>query len=182
MRGGFRLVRPRFVPPLDEGFRPAVLANRAFADDVEGSGRGVPLVLALERGKDSVSRYETTVFPEDHDRAAANLVYAERLLKFLLWQRGGRKVYVGGPPSIADYLAEAYAPDGIRCNMICPGYVATEYYDPDILASLAAERPLGRMATTEEIAALALHLLGPDSEPINGATIPVDFGEGPART
>jgi predicted NBD/HSP70 family sugar kinase len=35
-------------------------------------------------------------------------------LKFLLWQRGGWKVYVGGPAEIADYLRSCYAPDGRR--------------------------------------------------------------------
>ena len=44
-----KLVEPTFVPPLDPGFRPAVLANRAFAEAVARSGAGVPLVLGLER-------------------------------------------------------------------------------------------------------------------------------------
>jgi hypothetical protein len=91
--GTLRLVEPRFVPPLDEGFRPAVLANRAFRKEVEDSGAGVPLVLGLERPDGAVSRFETRVFAGDHPRAAANLTYAERLVKFLLWQRGGWKVY-----------------------------------------------------------------------------------------
>ena len=109
-----QLVKPRFVPPLDEGFRPAVLANRMFQKMVQDSGAGVPLVLGLERTDGSVSRFETHVFPEGHPRAAANLMYAERLLKFLLWQRGGWKVYVGGPKSIGNYIKECYAPDGER--------------------------------------------------------------------
>ena len=114
MVNAFKLVKPRFVPPLDDGFRPAVLANHAFLNEVEESGTGVPFVLGLKRSDGSVSRYETKVFAADHKRAHANLMYVERLLKFLLWQRGGWKVYVGGPFAVADYIAEAYAPDGIR--------------------------------------------------------------------
>ncbi len=114
MLARFKLIEPRFVPPLDSAFRPAVLANRAFLREVRESGAGVPLVLGLERGDGSVSRYETMVFPDGHDRAGANRTYAERLLKFLLWQRGGWKVYVGGPRAVADYLDAAYAPGGIR--------------------------------------------------------------------
>jgi len=110
----FKLVEPRCLPPLDGGFRPAVLANRAFQDEVEDSGLGVPLVLGLERPDGSVSRFETQVFPEDHPRANANLMYAERLFKFLLWQRGGYKVYVGGPKSVGDYIGHCYAPQGVR--------------------------------------------------------------------
>ena len=114
MPGAFKLVEPRFAPLLDAAFRPAVLANRAFLKEVKESAAGVPLVLGLERGDGSVSRFETEVFPEGHPRAAANLEYAERLLKFLLWQRGGWRVYVGGPRSIGVYLAKTYAPDGDR--------------------------------------------------------------------
>ncbi|HEX72390.1 MAG TPA: ROK family protein, partial [Candidatus Hydrogenedentes bacterium] len=49
------LVKPRFIPPLDAGFRPAVLANRAFQQRVDAAG-GVPLVLGLERSNGAVSR------------------------------------------------------------------------------------------------------------------------------
>jgi predicted NBD/HSP70 family sugar kinase len=109
----FRLEVPKFVPPLDEGFRPAVLANHGFQRDVAEAG-GVPLVFGLERADGSVSRFETQVFPDDHPRSGANLMYAERTLKFLLWQRGGWKVYVGGPRRVGDYINECYSPDGVR--------------------------------------------------------------------
>jgi predicted NBD/HSP70 family sugar kinase len=114
MSGAFTLVKPRFQPPLDQGFRPAVLANQAFRRQVAVSGVGVPLVIGLERPQDSVSRFETWVFAEDHPQADANLVYVERLLKFLLWQRGGWKVLVGGPRNIGEYLKQHYAPGGKR--------------------------------------------------------------------
>ena len=108
------LIPPHFVPPLDPDFRPAVLANRAFQDEVRASGQGVPLVIGLERTGSTLSRFATTVFPADHPRAGANLRYAERLVKFLLWQRGGWKLYVGGPRSIGEHLRQVYAPDGPR--------------------------------------------------------------------
>ena len=63
-----KLVGPKFVPPLDPNFRPAVLANRAFRKEVTASGVGVPLVLGLERAEGEVSRFETQVFPEGHPR------------------------------------------------------------------------------------------------------------------
>ena len=66
------------------------------------------------RSEGSISRFETSVFAEDHPRAAENLYYAERILKFLLWQKGGWKVYVGGPHGIGAYLQKIYAPDGER--------------------------------------------------------------------
>jgi predicted NBD/HSP70 family sugar kinase len=107
-----KLVEPRFVPPLEASFRPAVLANRAFEQAVIEAG--VPLVIGLERENSRVSRFETRVFPEDHPQAQSNLPYVERLLKFLLWARGGYKAYIGGPGSIGRYLQQVYAPGGAR--------------------------------------------------------------------
>jgi predicted NBD/HSP70 family sugar kinase len=109
---GMQLIQPRFLPPLEEGFRPASLANRAYR--AEASLCGEPLVIGLERENGNLSRYETLVFPAVHPRAAENNYYVERLVKFLLWQRGGYKVYIGGPQSIADFIRSCYAPDGLR--------------------------------------------------------------------
>ena len=106
MAGGFRLIAPKHVPSLEPAFRPAVLANHAFRDEVAASGSGVPLVIGLERPDGSLSRYDTVAFPDGHPRADANLVYAERLVKFLLWARGGWHVYVGGPRSVGEYIAQ----------------------------------------------------------------------------
>jgi predicted NBD/HSP70 family sugar kinase len=106
----FNLIKPLFLPSLDPGFRPASLANRAFRKATEGIG--VPLILGLERSDGEIGRFETVVFPESHPRAGENLYYVERILKFLLWQRGGWKVYVGGPRFIGDYIRQTYAPDG----------------------------------------------------------------------
>ncbi len=114
MGEAFRLIEPQFVPPLDPGFRPASLANRAFRQEVAASGAGVPLVIGLERQNGLLSRYETEVFPVGDPRAEANLRYVERIVKFLLWQRGGWRVYVGGPASVGAYVTECYSPGGSR--------------------------------------------------------------------
>jgi predicted NBD/HSP70 family sugar kinase len=112
MVDSFKLVKPQIVPPLEEGFRPAAMANRAFRKEV--AEVGMPLVIGLERERGQISRFETQVFPEDHPRSQANLRYVERLVKFLLWQRGGYKVYIGGPHSIGSYIRQCYAPEGER--------------------------------------------------------------------
>jgi predicted NBD/HSP70 family sugar kinase len=114
MPDAFQLVEPRIRPPLDPDFRPAVLANRHFQKEVKTSGGGVPLIIGLERSDGAVSRFETRVFPEGHARFEANLAYAERIFKFLLWQWGGWKAWIGGPRRIADHIRAAYAPDGAR--------------------------------------------------------------------
>ena len=109
MTDAFQRIAPRFAPPLDPGFRPAVLANRAFRAEVEQSGAGVPLRIALARPDGTVSRFDTVVFAAGHARAAANLTYVERLVKFMLWSRGGHKVWIGGPASVGEHIAKNYA-------------------------------------------------------------------------
>lgn len=108
------LAKPRFVPPLHPRFAPASLANRAFLAAVEESKEGVPLVIAVERGGGQISVYSTQCFAEDSKSAHLNLPYAERVVKMLLWQRGGWRVIIGGPTSVGEHIKKVYAPDGAR--------------------------------------------------------------------
>jgi predicted NBD/HSP70 family sugar kinase len=136
----FRLVKPAFLPPLDDAFRPAVLANRAFVAEAKAAG-AVPLIFGMERPDGSISRFETVAFPEGHPRAEANLAYAERLFKFLLWQRGGYRTYLGGPTSIADHLRSVYAPSGARAFDF--HFMGEDVYDRpfEVLSCTPAEVP-----------------------------------------
>jgi predicted NBD/HSP70 family sugar kinase len=108
------LAEPSIVPPLHKRFAPAALANRAFREMVRKSRRGVPLVIGLERGDGSISAYGTECFDEGASSSALNLPYAERLVKFLLWQRGGWRVIVGGPGSVGEHIRQVYSPQGAR--------------------------------------------------------------------
>jgi len=105
---GLPLVAPRVTPVLDPGFRPAVLAVRAFRDVVDATSSAVPVLVALEQADGSVVRFETRVLPESHPQASANVAYFERFVKFLLWSRGGWRIYVDGPESLATRLAAHY--------------------------------------------------------------------------
>ncbi|MEI8063204.1 MAG: ROK family protein, partial [Verrucomicrobiota bacterium] len=71
----------------------------------------VPLVLALEGENGRVTRFETSVQAEAD---AATLQYVERTVKFLLWARGGWKLFVGGPATIGKFIQQAYSVHGHR--------------------------------------------------------------------
>ncbi len=101
-------------PPLDPDFVPAVLWNRAYAARVETTPGSKPLAIVLERGDSTVSVYRTTVLPQNAENSAINLRYVERLLKFLLWQRGGYKVLIAGDADIAGEIRAIYSPQGAR--------------------------------------------------------------------
>ncbi len=108
------LQQPAARPPLDENFCPPALAHRRMRQAVAEAGGGVPLAIAVEAADGVRSSYRTRVLPAGHPRAAANLAFAERILKFLLWQRGGWRVVIAGPADIGAALQRAYAPDGPR--------------------------------------------------------------------
>ena len=107
-------VSPKFRPELDPDFLPASLWTRWFRASVEESGKPSPLAIALERADGSISIFRTSVLPHEGPNVAANERYAERLLKFLLWQKGGYRVWIGGDPRIARFLQSVYSPAGKR--------------------------------------------------------------------
>ena len=112
MNNGFQLIKPKIAPPLDDEFLPAVLANHAFK--LQAAEVGVPLVIGLERESGRLSRIETCVFPEDHPESRANFYYVERLVKFLLWQRGGFRLFIGGPGNIGNFIRQVYSETGAQ--------------------------------------------------------------------
>jgi predicted NBD/HSP70 family sugar kinase len=105
--------KPRVVPPLDPEFRPLVLANDMYLKHVVAGGKVLPLVIGLEREEGSVSVYETVVSSDPRD-SQANLCFAERMVKTLLWMRGGWRVIIGGPEEIGNHIKTVYAPGGKR--------------------------------------------------------------------
>jgi predicted NBD/HSP70 family sugar kinase len=134
------------MAPLDPGFRPLYLALRAHRQAVAGAGS--TLTLALERGGGAVSRFSMPIFAEGDSRLPESQRVAERVLKFLLWQRGAHHVYVAGSASIADHLAAQYRPGGARA--FDAEFFAKIYEKPSFVieavseAALPAEREQGR--------------------------------------
>ncbi|HEY6073375.1 MAG TPA: ROK family protein [Anaerolineales bacterium] len=110
--GEFRLIPAAVQAPLDPGFRPAALANRSFAEGLGESG--TPLVIGLQRSGGQFSRYELSVLPDDHPEFEQNLPYVERIVKFLLWQRGGSVLHIGGSDRVAAHMADVYSAGGPR--------------------------------------------------------------------
>jgi len=103
-------VSPKFRPVLDPEFVPAALWNRTYRQAVAAGGRARKLAIALERSDGSVSLFRG----ETGAGSALDERYIDRLLKFLLWQKGGYRITIGGDAALAEYLWKTYAPGGAR--------------------------------------------------------------------
>lgn len=71
-----------------------------------------------------------------------------------------------------------WAQDGIRCNCIAPGLVASNLTDSykENIPPKVAKTPLGRIGQPADIAAAVLFLTSPAASWITGQTLPVDGG------
>lgn len=107
-------IQPLRRPALEANFLPAALWTRAYRALVATDRGARPVALALTRADGTAARHETRVLDAAHPAAHLNFKYVERLLKFLLWQKGGWRVQVAGAPELAAALAAAYSPTGAR--------------------------------------------------------------------
>lgn len=107
------IISPKIRPVLDPDFVPAVLWNRAYQELVESGSATEAVSIALARPDGTGSTFRTRIL-SDPCSADLSRRYLERILKFLLWQRGGCDVHIGGGDAIARQLAEEYSPNGAR--------------------------------------------------------------------
>ncbi|MFQ5729669.1 MAG: SDR family oxidoreductase [Waddliaceae bacterium] len=82
-------------------------------------------------------------------------------------------------------VAADFIKEGVRCNAICPGTVQTPSLDQRIAAqggdlqarkAFIERQPMGRLGTTEEVAALALYLASEESAFTTGTIHVIDGG------
>src|SRR5262245_17611190 len=80
------------------------------------------------------------IFQEGAAGSELNYLHVERVLKFLLWSRGGWRIYFDGPASIAQKLAAHYRDD------------ATGKFDSDMVGAKLFDHPL-EVVNTRDIPA-----------------------------
>ena len=94
------------VPPLDPGFLPL---NRYYESFLKGARE--PFDIAVERAGGQMAVYKTAIHGTS-EYFDADVYYVERLVKTLLWMKGGFKVYLAGRESVCGAVAAMYAAGG----------------------------------------------------------------------
>jgi 3-oxoacyl-[acyl-carrier protein] reductase len=102
---------------------------------------------------------------------------------YSLVSRVGRIAYTAskaGLNGLTQSAAVELAPHNILVNAICPGFVETDMTkqnnNPEQIAALLTQVPLGRLAQVEEIAALVSFLVSERNTFITGQAIPIEGG------
>ncbi len=93
------------IPELDSRFLPMGLFNRAYL-----STASVPVRLALQRPDGMTAAVSTFVHAPFAD---VDAFYIDRLVKTLLWMKGGNVIYTDSP-AVAAYLRSIYCSGGTR--------------------------------------------------------------------
>lgn len=107
-------ITPKIKPILDPGYVPAILWTRAYKELCDADAQSTDISIALSREDGTVFIHNTEVLSHTGNNIELNNKYIERLVKFLLWQKGGSKITIGGHDAIAEYLATVYSPTGER--------------------------------------------------------------------
>jgi predicted NBD/HSP70 family sugar kinase len=131
---------------------------------VRASGGGVKLGIALERSDGSVSVFRSEVLPHEGANVVLNQGFVERLVKFLLWQKGGYRVTIGGPPELTEYLRSVYAPGGARA------------FDYEFMGERVYGQPMTIENTTFDRIAAEKETAAPLGRHLDGFRIGFDLG------
>jgi 3-oxoacyl-[acyl-carrier protein] reductase len=125
---------------------------------------------------------------------------AKRVVPKMMRARWGRIIvvssvgaYVGAPGQsnyaaskagligLARSIAREYGPRGITSNVVAPGPIDTDMLSAlpdDARAAMAAQVPVGRIGTADEVAAAVTFLASDAAAFVTGAVLPVDGGLG----
>ena len=77
-------------------------------------------------------------------------------------------------------MAKELGPQGIRCNALCPGTIATSFHDrfntPENRERMKQGYPLRREGTAQEVADLVCYLASSESSSLTGTNIDINGG------
>ena len=117
-------------PELDSDFIPAVKWSSAYRSLTNACDDRVFFEMALKRTDGTTSVYKTMVLPHTEEFAKLNIKYVERILKFLLWMKGGYEIFLEGDEALCQEIAQIYSSSGKRA------------FDNDFIGNKVYGRPM----------------------------------------
>ncbi|MBA2124586.1 transcriptional regulator [bacterium Unc6] len=107
-------VHPVLCPVLDADFLPAVLWNQKYLALAKNIGEPQDTGIALERPNGNRSVLKTKIIAQEKGLEKITLKYIERLLKCLLWMKGGNKITIAAPENFVKEIRKIYSRCGRR--------------------------------------------------------------------
>lgn len=96
------------TPKLDPDFMPLLQYNRAFLRTAKK-----PVGVAVERAGGRIAACNTFIHGTPEYREA-DFYYIRRIIKTVLWMKGGFRIYICGDEAVYQDVKNAYAPGGDR--------------------------------------------------------------------
>lgn len=98
----------RNLPELDCDFFPLYKFNHAFLASAQK-----PVGVAVERSGGEMASVHTFIHGTP-DRIEADRYYIRRLVKSMLWMKGGWRVYISSDREMCEYIRECFSADGCQ--------------------------------------------------------------------
>ena len=110
------------LPELDSSFFPLYKFNHAFLATAKK-----PIGIAVERSGGEMASVHTFLHGTP-ERIEADRYYIRRLVKSMLWMKGGWRVYISGDRDMYDYIRACFSADG--CQAFDWDYFSSIYERP----------------------------------------------------
>lgn len=105
-------ISPLIRPQYDPNFLPLGKFMAWYRKQASNSPEEIQ--LALERENKLIFTWRDKILPLSSETLPLTRVFLEKLVKFLLWQKGGWKIYYQGPEILYSRLKELYSSQGER--------------------------------------------------------------------
>ena len=99
---------------IDTQYQPAILWIKKYLNNVLKTNDFEEVIICLERDSLDKSFYKTIVFSKNQNQDNLTFIYLERLVKTLLWLKGGHKLQFAGPEYLGKFLQEIFSKMGTR--------------------------------------------------------------------
>ncbi len=109
-------IKKEISPAIKPAYDPDFLPFGKFISWYEkAAGKSTEEIsLAIERENQFISTWRAKILPLSAENLSLTGLYVEKLAKFLLWQKGGWKIYFLGPEVLYQHLKETFSETGER--------------------------------------------------------------------